>query len=60
MDLVRNRLRELEIPFLGTIPHDETFVKSDLSGKAPLDMGIHSKGIQAIKNIERKIIERTD
>ncbi|KXA92804.1 hypothetical protein AKJ64_02170 [candidate division MSBL1 archaeon SCGC-AAA259E17] len=59
-ELVRNRLRELEIPFLETIPYDETFVKADLSGKAPLDMDTHSESIQAIKNIERKIIERAE
>lgn len=56
--IVQRRLEELDIPLLGIIPYDELFVRSDLSGKAPLDLDEKSKGINALKEIEKQIVER--
>lgn len=56
--IIENRLENLDIPILGSIPYDEKFIESDLSGKAPLDLDENSKGIKALKKIEQQIIER--
>ncbi|KXA99442.1 hypothetical protein AKJ47_01890 [candidate division MSBL1 archaeon SCGC-AAA261G05] len=58
-DLIQERLEELGIPLLETIPFDETFVEADLLGRAPLDLGEDSEGIKAIRRIEKKITERS-
>ncbi|KXA93449.1 hypothetical protein AKJ38_00690 [candidate division MSBL1 archaeon SCGC-AAA259I14] len=55
-DLVEDKLAELEIPVLGTVPYDQGFVEADLAGKSPLDFTEDGEGIQAIKKIERKLV----
>ncbi len=59
-ELVRKKLDELEIPIIGTIPYDESFMEADLSEESPLDFKEDSEGIIAIKEIEKKLTSRTE
>ncbi len=54
-DLVREKLSELDIPILATIPYDESFMEADLSEESPLDFKEDSEGIEAIKEIAKEI-----
>lgn len=58
-DLVRERLGEMGIPVIAEIPYDESFVKADLEGKAPLDFDEDSDGIKAIVELERNLTINT-
>lgn len=54
---VEEHLEEINIPLMGVIPYDKTFVKSDLSGEAPLDVDLNSEGIRKIKEIEEMLAD---
>ena len=40
---------------LGQVPLDDTFVEAERAGKAPIDHAPHSPGIEAIRELARKI-----
>lgn len=53
--VVRQRLDEIGIPILGTIPYDENLIRADLENKAPIDIG--GDAVDAIVGIKDKIVE---
>lgn len=59
-ELVQKKLNDLNIPIIGTIPYDENFMEADLSEKSPLDFKENSEGIESIKEIKKKITNRTE
>ncbi len=54
-DMVREKIEEMGVPILGSIPYDVSFVRADLEGKSPLDAG--GEAIDAIKGIKDKLLE---
>ncbi len=50
---VEEKLREMGIQVIGTIPYDKTLVEADLAGKAPIDMG--GPAVDAIRTIKDKL-----
>ncbi len=59
-ELVREKLDKLDIPIIGTIPYDETFMEADLSEKSPLDFKEEAEGVEAVKEIEEKLAKRAE
>jgi len=53
--VVRQRLAEIDIPILGTIPYDKNLIRADLENKAPIDIG--GDAVDAIVGIKDKIVE---
>jgi len=47
-------LEKIEHPVLGVIPFDECFIKADLEGRPPFELGCQMKAFEEIKN---KIVE---
>jgi CO dehydrogenase maturation factor len=55
-DVVREKIEEMGLAILGSIPYDTNFVKADLGGHSPLDTG--GDAIDAIKNIKEELVKR--
>lgn len=55
--IVRNKLEEMDIPVLGALPYDESFIDADLEGKSPLDYLEEGKGIESIDMIKNRIFD---
>ena len=53
--IIKEKLAEMNVPVLGTIPYDKNFMDADLAGKSPLDVG--GPGVEAIKEIKVKLEE---
>lgn len=55
--MIENKLDEIELPLLGTIPYDERLVEADIDGIAPLDVDGWIEGDAGvdIKAIKEKI-----
>jgi len=53
---VKNKLKELEIEVLGTIPRDPTVIIADMEGKPLIDYS-KSKALISIRDIAKKIVE---
>jgi CO dehydrogenase maturation factor len=53
--IIKEKLAEMDVPVLGTIPYDRNFMDADLAGKSPLDVG--GPGVEAIKEIKMKLEE---
>jgi len=53
--MVREKLDQMGIPVLGTIPYDRNLIQADLEGKAPIDVG--GPAVEAIKEIKEKLEE---
>ncbi len=53
--IIEEKLAEMGVPILGTIPFDRTLMDADLTGKSPLDVG--GPGVEAIKEIKAKLEE---
>lgn len=53
---VKNKLKELEIEVLGTIPRDPTVVTADMEGKPLIDYS-ESEALISIQDIAKKIVE---
>jgi CO dehydrogenase maturation factor len=53
--VVEEKLKEMGIPVLGTIPYDRNLVEADLSGKAPIDVG--GPAVESIVKIKNKLEE---
>jgi len=53
--IVEEKLKEMGIPVLGTIPYDRNLVEADLSGKAPIDVG--GPAVESIVKIKNKLEE---
>ncbi len=51
--VVEEKLKELGIPVIGTIPYDKNLIDADLSGKAPVDVG--GPAVEEIKKIKVKL-----
>ena len=51
--IIEEKLKELSIPLIGSIPYDDVIVKSDLEGKAPIDFG--GAAIDAIKSVKEEL-----
>jgi CO dehydrogenase maturation factor len=45
------------LPLIGTVPYDEMIIRADWAGMPPLDFAPNCNGIQAIKQIEVKLLE---
>jgi len=48
-----DKLKELDIPIIGTVPYDDVLVKADLEGTPPIELG--GNAIDAIKVIKEEI-----
>ena len=53
---VKNKLKELEIEVLGTIPRDPIVVTADMEGKPLIDYS-ESEALISIQDIAKKIVE---
>jgi len=53
--IVEEKLKEMGIPVIGTIPYDRCLVEADLTGKAPIDVG--GPAVEAIKKIKDRLEE---
>jgi len=53
--MVKEKLDQMGIPVLGTIPYDRNLIQADLEGKAPIDVG--GPAVEAIKKIKEKLEE---
>jgi CO dehydrogenase maturation factor len=53
--IIRDKLAEMGIPILGTIPFDRNLIEADLQGKAPIDVG--GPAVEAIKKIKESLLE---
>lgn len=53
--IIKDKLDEMNIPILGTIPYDENLIKADLSGVSPLDLG--GPAMDSIKIIKDRLVE---
>ncbi|MDY6931438.1 MAG: AAA family ATPase [Halobacteriota archaeon] len=51
--IIEEKLKEISIPVVGSIPYDDVIVKSDLEGKAPIEFG--GVAIDAIESIKEKL-----
>ena len=52
---VEEKLKQMGIPVIGTIPYDKNLIEADLSGRAPIDVG--GPAVEAIKEIKNKLEE---
>ncbi len=53
-EVVKEKIEEMGLPILGSIPYDTSFVKADLEGVSPLDTG--GDAIDEIKKIKDKLV----
>jgi CO dehydrogenase maturation factor len=53
--IIEEKLHEMGVPILGTIPFDENLIEADLSGRPPLDLG--GPAMESIKEIKEKLVE---
>ncbi len=53
--IIKDKLAEMNVPILGTIPYDTNLIEADLSGKSPLDVG--GPGVEAMKDIKERLVE---
>ncbi|MHC1631571.1 MAG: ATP-binding protein [Methanotrichaceae archaeon] len=51
--IIEEKLADMEIPVLGTIPYDKNLIEADLSGRSPLDL--NGPGVEAMKEIKEKL-----
>lgn len=56
--IIKDRLDEMGIPVLGTIPFDRNLIEADLSGRAPIEVG--GPAVEAIKAIKDRLVEELD
>ncbi len=54
--IIKEKLEEMGIPVIGSIPFDKNLIEADLQGKAPIDVG--GPAVEAIKDIKERLIER--
>jgi len=57
IDLLMEKMHELDLPLFGTIPEDETIRKFELSGKPLIDIPLNSIALEKIRQLVQKIIE---
>jgi CO dehydrogenase maturation factor len=50
---IETKLSAMHIPMLGVIPYEQTLIKADMEGKAPLDIG--GEAVEEIKRIKERI-----
>ena len=43
------------LPIIGTIPHDETFIEAERNERSPIDFAPESPGVLAISEIANKL-----
>jgi CO dehydrogenase maturation factor len=53
---IENKLEAMNLPVLGIIPYEQTLIRADIEGKAPLDVG--GDAVEHIKLIKDKILSR--
>jgi CO dehydrogenase maturation factor len=53
--VVEEKLKDMGIPVIGTIPFDRNLIEADLSGKAPIDVG--GPAVESIVKIKNKLEE---
>jgi len=53
---VEIKLAEMNIPLLEIIPYEQSLIKADMEGKAPLDIGGKPEAVEHIKRIKEKIV----
>ncbi|KXB05605.1 hypothetical protein AKJ49_00410 [candidate division MSBL1 archaeon SCGC-AAA382A03] len=58
-EIIKERLKNMNIPFWGVVPFDENFMKADLKGKSPLDFSPESQGVQAMEKIKNNILRES-
>ena len=51
--VVEEKLKDLGIEVIGTIPYDPKLIEADLAGKAPIDIG--GPAVESIKKIKEKL-----
>ncbi|MFX0188826.1 MAG: AAA family ATPase [Candidatus Hodarchaeota archaeon] len=56
VDLILEKLNQLNFPLLGTIPEDETIIKQDLEGKPIIDLPEDSPSLEVVKNLVKEIL----
>jgi CO dehydrogenase maturation factor len=56
-NLIQQFATKNKIPLLDLVPHDETILKADREGEAPLKYAADSKGIAAIQKIGEKLLK---
>ncbi|MFW9825334.1 MAG: AAA family ATPase [Candidatus Thorarchaeota archaeon] len=57
VDLIVNKLEELNLPLLARIPEDLNILDFDIQGKAIIDLPNNSKSIESIKFLAEKILD---
>ena len=58
-EMIREWVKNEELPLLGMVPLDETVKQADRKGVAPLDLDSNSPGMLAILEIKKRLIEET-
>jgi CO dehydrogenase maturation factor len=48
--------RQRELPVIATIPYDETVLEASLLGCAPLDLGVESAAVTAVRALAGKLL----
>ena len=56
VDLILEKLKQLNFSLLGTIPEDETIIKQDLEGKPIIDIPEDAPSLRAVKDSLKKIL----
>jgi CO dehydrogenase maturation factor len=59
-ELIQRFAAKNKVPILDLIPHDETILKADREGEAPLKYAGDSEGVVAIQKIGKKLLSRKD
>jgi CO dehydrogenase maturation factor len=49
--------RQRELPVIGTIPYDERVLEASLLGCAPLDLGLESAAVTAVRAMAGKLLQ---
>ncbi len=56
IDLILEKLNQLNLPLIGKLPEDETIIKQDLEGKPIIDIPEDAPSLRAVKDLVKKIL----
>ncbi len=59
-DMIKEWVKREEVQLLGIVPLDDTIKEADRKGIAPIDLNPNSRGMLAIREIKKRIIEETN
>ncbi|MFO8018589.1 MAG: AAA family ATPase [Promethearchaeia archaeon] len=57
LDIIRERIKDWEVPLYHSIPFDHKLGKADLKGESPLDYVPDSDGVKSLKRLYNKLKE---